>query len=78
MYHNRSVSDGVFRYDHGVALLVPLRRLVLHVGDGDRKFHWAAPVAAVCGHNFSGDVGPLLDTENQSTGVYAKVRLTGS
>lgn len=39
MYHNRSVSDGVFWYDHGVALLFPLRRLVLHVGDGNRKFH---------------------------------------
>jgi len=58
-YHDGCVSDGVFWYDHAVAVLVPLWRLVLHVGNGDGQLHRTAPVPTVSSHNFPGDVGPL-------------------
>lgn len=58
-YHYGRVSDSVFRYDHAVAVLVPLWRLVLHVGNGDGQLHWAAPVPTVRSNNFPGDVSPL-------------------
>lgn len=58
-YHNGCVSDSVFRYDHAVAVLLPLRRLILHIGDGDGQLHRTAPVPPVCSHDFPGDIGPL-------------------
>lgn len=64
LYHNGCVSNSVFWYDHTVTVSLPLRRLVLHIGDGDGQLHWAAPVPSVCSHNFPGDVGPLYGTEN--------------
>lgn len=60
MYHNGCVSDGVFWYDHAVAVLVPLWRLVLHVRDGDSQLYWTAPVPTICSNYFPGDVSPLL------------------
>lgn len=39
MYHDGCVSDGVFWYDHTVAVLVPLWRLVLHIGNGDGQLY---------------------------------------
>ncbi len=59
MYHDGCVSDSVFWYDHTVAVFLPLWRLVLNVGDGDRQLHWTAPVPPICSHDFPGDVGPL-------------------
>lgn len=64
-YHDRSVSNGVFWDDHAVAVLLPLRRLVLYVGDGDRKLHSAAPVAPVCSHYLPSDKSSLLGTGAQ-------------
>lgn len=59
MYHDGCVPDSVFLYDHAVAVFLPLWRLVLHIGDGDRQLHWTAPVSPICSHNFPGDEGPL-------------------
>lgn len=53
------VPGGVLGHDDAVALLLPLGRLVLHVGDGDGQLHRGASVAAVCGDDVPGDVGPL-------------------
>lgn len=58
-YHDGRVPHGVLGYDHGVAFLFPLRRLVFHIGDGDGQFHRTAPVSAIRGHDLPGDVGPL-------------------
>lgn len=53
------VPGCVLRHDDTVALLLPLRRLVLHVGDSDRQLYRGAPVPAVCRYDIPGDVGSL-------------------
>lgn len=58
-YHDGCVSNRVLWYDHAVAVFLPLRRLILHVGDGDSQLHRAALVPTVCSHDLPGDIGPL-------------------
>lgn len=53
------VSSGVFRDDDAVALLLPLRGLVLHIGDGDRQLHRSAFVSPVGRNDVTRDVGSL-------------------
>ena len=61
-YHDGCVPGSVFRDDHTVALLVPLRRLVLHVGDGDCQLHRGASVTPVSRYDVPCDVGSLWAT----------------
>lgn len=49
----------VLGHDDTVALLLPLRRLVLHIGDSDRQLHRGASVPAVCRYDVPGDVASL-------------------
>lgn len=58
-YHNGSVSDSVLWNDHFIAFLLPLRRLVFHIGNGDGQLNRATLVPPICGYDLSGDVGPL-------------------
>lgn len=53
------VPGRVLGHDDTVALLLPLRRLVLHVGDGDRQLHRGASVPAVRRYDVPGDVASL-------------------
>lgn len=58
-HDNGRVPGCVLGHDDTVALLLPLRRLVLHVGDSDRQLHRGASVTAVCRDDVPGDVGSL-------------------
>lgn len=58
-YDYGRVPGCVFGDHDAVVVLLPLRRLVLYVGDGDCQLHRRAPVSAVGGHDVPGDIGPL-------------------
>lgn len=62
-HNNGRVPGGVLGHDDTVALLLPLRRLVLHVGDSDGQLHRRASVAAVRRYDVPGDVGSLGTVE---------------
>lgn len=58
-YNYGCVPGCVFRDDDTVALLLPLWRLVLYVGDGDCQLHRSASVSAVSRYDVSRDIGSL-------------------
>lgn len=58
-YHYGCVPGGVLRDDDTVALLLPLWRLVLDIGDGDCQLHRRVSVPTISGNDFPCDVSPL-------------------
>lgn len=58
-HHDLGVSGGVLGDSQPVLGLLPLRRLVVDVGDEDGQVHGAAAVASVRRHDLAHDPGRL-------------------
>lgn len=71
-HHDLGVAHRVLRHGDPVLVLLPVRRLVVHVGDDDGELHGAAAVSSIRRHDLLVDPGRLRETTNGGSGSFVQ------